>query len=149
MTNLSQTAVGEGAYLTLHYRLRSGEQEVVSTFGGTPATLQMGGGQLAPALEQCLLGLPEGAQQSFHLAPGAVFGERNPELVQRVTRAMLREHGGGEEFKEGDVVEFNAPNGGRFAGVVRECGEDDALFDFNHPLAGQPIDFEVHIIGVL
>ena len=149
MTNLSQSTVGEGAYLTLHYRLCSGEQEVVSTFGGTPATLQMGGGQLAPALEQCLLGLQEGVRESFHLAPGAVFGERNPELLQRVTHTMLREHGGGEDFKVGDVVEFAAPNGGRFAGVVRECGQSDALFDFNHPLAGQPIDFEVQIIGVL
>jgi FKBP-type peptidyl-prolyl cis-trans isomerase SlpA len=149
MTNLSQSEVGEGAYLTLHYRLKSGEQEVVSTFGGTPATLQMGAGQLAPALEQCLLGLEEGTQRSFQLAPGAVFGERNPELLQRVSKDMLREHGGGEDYNVGDVVEFAAPNGGRFAGVVRECGQNDALFDFNHPLAGQPIDFEVHIIGVL
>lgn len=149
MTNLSQSVVAEGAHLTLHYRLLSGDQEVVSTFGGTPATLQLGSGQLAPALEQCLLGLEEGAQKRFQLEPGAVFGQRNPELLQRVTRAMLREHGGGEEFAVGEVLEFAAPNGARFAGVVRECGEDDALFDFNHPLAGQPIDFEVHIIGVL
>ncbi len=149
MTNLSHSVIGEGAHLTLHYRLLSGEQEVVSTFGGTPATLQLGSGQLAPALEQCLIGLEEGTQQRFHLEPGAVFGQRNPELLQRVTRAMLREHGGGEDFTVGEVLEFAAPNGARFAGVVRECGENDALFDFNHPLAGQPIDFEVHIIGVL
>lgn len=121
----------------------------MSTFGGTPATLQLGSGQLAPALEQCLLGLEEGVRRSFHLEPGAVFGPRNPDLLQRVTRGMLREHGNGDEVAVGDVLEFSAPNGARFAGVVRECGENDALFDFNHPLAGQPIDFEVHIIGVL
>ena len=150
MTNLSQPTVQAGAYLTLHYRLSAGGREVVSTFEGTPATLQMGSGQLAQALEDCLIGLPEGAQQHFSLPPGQVFGERNPELIQRVSRAMLTRHAGaGEEFAVGDVVEFAAPEGGRFAGVVRELGEQDALFDFNHPLAGQAVEFDVKIIGIL
>ena len=50
----------------------------------------------------------------------------------------------------GDVVQFPPPDGqGRYAGVVRECGPDWLLFDFNHPLAGQPVTFEVQLIGVL
>jgi FKBP-type peptidyl-prolyl cis-trans isomerase SlpA len=47
------------------------------------------------------------------------------------------------------LVDFAAPGGGRFAGVLREMGEQDALFDFNHPLAGQHVKFEVRIIGVM
>ena len=38
---------------------------------------------------------------------------------------------------------------GAYAGVVREVGDESLLFDFNHPLAGQPVTFEVHLIGVL
>jgi FKBP-type peptidyl-prolyl cis-trans isomerase SlpA len=151
MENLTQPVVTPAAYLTLHYRLASQEgNDIVSTFDGTPATLQLGTGQLAPFLEECLLGLHEGAEQTFILTPEQSFGLRNPELLQRVSRATLRENSQlGEEYRLGDVVEFAAPGGGRFAGVLLEINEDDALFDFNHPLAGQMLRFDVRIIGIL
>ena len=150
MSTLSQSSISSGSYLTLHYRLTAGGSEIVSTFAGTPATLQVGGGQLAPFMEQCLLGLQDGAHRTFTFQPEEAFGARNPELLQRVTHGMLEQHSGdGETYAVGDVVEFAAPGGGRFAGVMRERGEQDALFDFNHPLAGQAIEFEVKIIGIL
>jgi FKBP-type peptidyl-prolyl cis-trans isomerase SlpA len=156
MSNLSQPAVsgitvsGE-AYLTLHYRLAAmDDTDIVSTFKDKPATLQLGMGQLAPFLEACLLGLPEGAHEIFDLAPEQAFGPRNPELVQRVSRATLDQNSQlGENYAIGDLVEFAAPGGGRFAGVLREINANNALFDFNHPLAGQPLKFEVKIIGIL
>lgn len=139
------------SYLTLHYRLASQDgNDIVSTFNGTPATLQMGSGQLAPFLEHLLLALPEGTEQTFTLSPEEGFGERNPDLVQRVSLDTLREKSQlGEEYRIGDLVEFNAPGGGKFAGVLLEMNDDSALFDFNHPLAGQTVTFEVRIIGVL
>ncbi|GAA4025267.1 peptidylprolyl isomerase [Actimicrobium antarcticum] len=151
MSNTPQPVVCDGAYLTLHYRLASQDgTEIVTTFNDNPATLQLGSGQLAPFLEQRLLGLPEGAHQTFDLLPDEAFGPRNPSLVQRVTRATLAENSQfGVEYAIGDVVEFNAPNGGRFAGVLREFSGDDTVFDFNHPLAGQSLKFEVRIIGIL
>ncbi|HEY4542687.1 MAG TPA: peptidylprolyl isomerase [Noviherbaspirillum sp.] len=143
--------VTESAYLTLHYRLAAPDgSDIVSTFNESPATLQMGTGQLAPFLEACLLGLPEGAHETFELAPEQAFGPRNPDLVQRVSRATLEENSEmGAEYVVGDLVEFNAPSGGRFAGVLRAIDADGALFDFNHPLAGQAVRFEVRIIGIL
>jgi FKBP-type peptidyl-prolyl cis-trans isomerase SlpA len=53
------------------------------------------------------------------------------------------------EYRVGDLVDFAAPGGGRFAGVLREIDDEGALFDFNHPLAGQNVRFEVKIIGIL
>lgn len=151
MSNLPHPVVAESAYLTLHYRLASmDDQDIVSTFKENPATLQLGSGQLAPFLESCLIGLPEGAHKVFELPPEQAFGPRNPELVQKVSRATLEENSApGEQYTIGDLVEFAAPGGGRFAGVLREMAEDGAIFDFNHPLAGQPVKFEVKIIGVL
>lgn len=147
----SQLVVTPSAYLTLHYRLASKEgANIVSTFEEKPATLQLGTGQLAPSLEACLLGLPEGAHEVFELAPDQAFGPRNPELIQRVSRETLSENSqAGEEYAVGDLVEFNAPSGGRFAGVLRSVDAEGAVFDFNHPLAGQPVVFEVKIIGIL
>ena len=151
MSTTPQLIVSEGAYLTLHYRLAAEDgTDIVTTFNDNPATLQLGSGQLAPFLEQQLIGLAEGAQHIFTLLPEEAFGPRNPELIQHVSRATLTEHAQyGEEYTVGEVVEFNAPGGGRFAGVLRELDGDDALFDFNHPLAGQTLTFEVRIIGIL
>jgi FKBP-type peptidyl-prolyl cis-trans isomerase SlpA len=151
MSKAIAPVVTEAAYLTLHYRLATVDgDDIVSTFKDNPATLTLGSGQLAPSLEACLLGLPEGAHQTFELPPEQAFGPRNPELIQRVSRATLKENSQlGEEYSIGDLVEFNAPGGGRFAGVLREIDAEGALFDFNHPLAGQPVKFEVKIIGIL
>lgn len=151
MSNSPQAVVAEGAFLTLHYRLSSSDgRDIVTTFKDTPATLQLGAGQLAPALEARLLGLAEGTHRVFELAPGEAFGPRNPELLQRVSLATLRQHSDpDEDYVIGDLVDFAAPGGGRFAGVLLEMGDKDALFDFNHPLAGQPVTFEVQIIGIL
>lgn len=151
MSDSTAPIVTESEYLTLHYRLASVDgANIVSTFGDTPATLQLGTGQLAAALESCLLGLSEGSHEFFELAPEQAFGPRNPDLLQRVSRATLRENSQlSEEYAVGDLVEFNAPGGGRFAGVLRSLDEEGALFDFNHPLAGQPLKFEVKIIGIL
>jgi len=135
----------------LHYRLASKDgSDIVSTFQDNPATLQLGTGQLAPFLEACLIGLPEGVHQTFELPAEKAFGPRNPELIQWVSRTTLDQNSQqGEQYAVGDVVEFAAPAGGRFAGVLREVNAEGGLFDFNHPLAGEAVKFEVKIIGIL
>lgn len=147
--------VQPGSFLTLHYRLAGPDGgDIVNTFHGKPATLSLGGGELSPGIEARLIGRREGEQFTVELDPGEAFGPRNPELVQRVSLALLREHGDPDQaYTVGDVVQFPAPQGGHsFTGIVRElapAGEDWAVFDFNHPLAGQKVIFEVRLIGVL
>ena len=151
MSNQQPAVVTKEAYLTLHYRLATLDgTDIVTTFNGNPATLMLGQNQLAPFLEARLLGLPEGTHSTFELGASEGFGERHPDLVRSVTRATLDENSvPGADYKIGDLVDFAAPGGGRFAGVLREMREDSALFDFNHPLAGQPLRFEVKLISVL
>jgi FKBP-type peptidyl-prolyl cis-trans isomerase SlpA len=143
--------VTEASYLTLHYRLASMDgTDIVTTFAGNPATLMLGQGQLAPSLEQVLLGLPEGTHKTFELCAEQGFGPRNPELIQAVSRATLEENSAPDAgYQIGDLVDFAAPGGGRFAGILRELRDESAIFDFNHPLAGQPLLFEVKLISVL
>lgn len=140
------------AHVTLHYRISLADSgaDVVSTFGGRPATLQLGIGQLAEPLEDCLRMVGEGESRCFDLEPERAFGPRNPDLLQWVARSMLDQHGGGAStYDPGDLVEFPTPDGGRFAGVLKELTDDSALFDFNHPLAGKRVRFEVQIIAIL
>ena len=141
-----------GSFLTLHYRLAGPDgADLVNTFDDRPATLSLGSGQLAPAIEARLIGLAEGERLSFELPAGAAFGQRNPELLQRVRRSLLEELSDPDaDYGVGDVVRFPTPDGqGSYAGVVRETAADWLLFDFNHPLAGQPVRFDVHLVGVL
>lgn len=142
------------SHVTLHYRLAAvvegTEREVVSTLGGRPATLQLGGGHLAAGLEARLLGLGEGDEAAFELGPAEAFGERSPDLVQAIARAAFDASAGpGDDFLPGDVVEFNRPDGGRVAGVLKERDDRRVIVDFNHPLAGMPMRFSVRVIGVL
>ena len=147
--------VQPGSFLTLHYRLAGPAGDVINTFEDKPATLTLGNSELSPALEQRLLGLAEGTRTTFELAQGEAFGERNPEMQQWVGRKLLNELGDPDDvYHVGEVVEFCAPDGmSTYAGVVVQVGNAESpealLIDFNHPLAGQPVTFEVHVIGVL
>lgn len=152
------------SFLTLHYRLAGPGGDIINTFEGKPATLSLGAGELSPAVEKRLLGLAEGTRATFEIPAGEAFGERNADMLQWVGRKLLREMGDPDEhYSVGDVVQFTTPDGlGQYAGAVQQVRRDDAadgapdagevsavLFDFNHPLAGQPVTFEVHVIGVL
>ena len=144
--------VQPGSFLTLHYRLCGPGGDIINTFRDKPATLSLGTGELSPAVERHLLGMEEGARAVFELAAGEACGERNTEMVQWVARSLLDKMGDpDEQYHVGDVVQFPTPDGlSQYAGAVRQLGEDGSvLFDFNHPLAGQPVTFEVHLIGVL
>ncbi|MBC7469465.1 MAG: FKBP-type peptidyl-prolyl cis-trans isomerase [Ramlibacter sp.] len=151
--------VQPGSFLTLHYRLAGPGGDIINTFNDKPATLSLGTGELSPAVEKRLVGLEEGVRTSFKVPAGEAFGDRNPEMVQWVARRLLNELGDpNEQYQVGDVVQFPTPDGlGSYAGAVQQVGKDgdgdgkaDAvLFDFNHPLAGHPVTFEVLLIGVL
>jgi FKBP-type peptidyl-prolyl cis-trans isomerase SlpA len=158
MTN-TPLSVQPGSFLTLHYRLGGPAGDIINTFQDKPATLSLGSGNLSAAMEQCLIGLPEGAHQTFELPAGTAFGEHNPAMQQWVAAKLLKELGDPNEvYHVGDVVQFPTPDGqASYAGVVVQVGQgadaagkDDALlFDFNHPLAGKPVTFEVQVIGIL
>ena len=149
------SSVEPGSFLTLHYRLGGPGGDIINTFGDKPATLSLGTGELSPAVEQCLLGLQEGSRAVFELPAGVAFGERKDDMLQWVARTLLDRLGDpAEAYRVGDVVQFPTPDGqGSYAGAVVRVGNGEnsaaVLFDFNHPLAGQAVAFEVHVIGIL
>lgn len=139
------------SHVTFHYRLSLPDGQIVlDTFFDKPATVQLGQGQFAPGLERCMLALAEGDEKEYTLGPEDSFGPRNPELIQLVSKHLLESHcDPSDPLEPGDLIEFPTPEGGRFAGVFKGWEADSALFDFNHPLAGQSLKFHVKIIGVL
>jgi FKBP-type peptidyl-prolyl cis-trans isomerase SlpA len=143
---MSDTAQPD-SLITLNYRVATGAgEELISTFDSTPAVLQLGSGELAPTLERCLIGVGVGERHVFMLEAEQAFGNHNPQLVQRIgltdlpPAAQPELHG---------LLEFASPAGAKFTGIVRELDADAVLVDFNHPLAGKQVRFEVELIGIL
>lgn len=141
------------SFLTLHYRLTlvPSEVDVVDTFDGKPATLQLGIGQLADPLERRLLGLAEGREEVFDLAPDEAYGERQASLLVRLSRSALSQATpqAVDGLAVGDPLEILAPDGKRVVGTVLAVDADTITLDFNHPLAGQAMRFAVRLIGIL
>ena len=153
---LLSAVIQEDSFVTLHYKVTvinidgKADHDFLSTFTEKPATLQLGAGQLASFLERKLLGLAQGSHHIFDFPAGVAYGEHNPELLQQVARKLFDpESRADRDFKPGDIIEFSAPGKGSYAGVLKELNTTGALFDFNHPLAGHRIRFEVKVIGVL
>lgn len=132
--------------VTLHYRITlDNGQPLISTFEGTPATLQLGNGELLPSLEKLLTGLASDSEQVFELQAEQAFGAWREELVERVQRRHIPE----QHVEPMSIMEFTAPDGSRYSGLVREIDDESALIDFNHPLAGKSIRFEVRVVGIM
>ena len=119
--------VQPGSFLTLHYRLGGPAGDIINTFNDKPATLSLGTGELSPAVEQCLIGMAEGARAVFELPAGAAFGERQDAMQQWVARKLLDQLGDpAETYRVGDVVQFPTPDGqGSYAGAVVRVGNPD------------------------
>ncbi|MDR1662649.1 MAG: FKBP-type peptidyl-prolyl cis-trans isomerase [Azoarcus sp.] len=141
---MTQTVAAD-SLVTLHYRIAlPNGQPLLSTFEATPATLKLGAGEMLPAIERLIVGLPIGDRHVFELAAEDAFGPHRPELIERVRR----EHMPSREIEAMSIMEFVAPDGSRYSGLVHEIDAESALIDFNHPLAGKPIRLEVEIIGI-
>lgn len=143
-----QTGVAWGDTLTLRYaiRLRNGT-EIVSNFSEPEAdTLTLGDGTLVQTLEQWLIGLKPGERHVFLLDPWQAFGSQNEELIQTLAQEDMPAR---MEIAIDQLVEFSLPNGQTLPGRILEISPEGIKVDFNHPLAGCPIEFEVEIVSAL
>lgn len=133
--------------VTLHYRITLEEGTVAdSTFeDGEPITFSIGDGTLLPVVEQRLMGMQAGQQAEFILEPDQGFGYPDSENLHRLPL---------DDFTEqtlpapGIIISFNTPMGDDVPGMILEVEDGQVLVDFNHPLAGHNLRFEVEIESV-
>lgn len=138
--------IGEGKRVTLHFSVSLMDGSVVDTTKEKdPATFNVGDGNLLPGFEQSLFGLKAGDKRSIYLQAEQAFGEPNEKNVQHMQRSRFSDM----ELEEGLVLSFADPNGGELPGVVKKITEELVVIDFNHPLAGSDLTFDVEIINVV
>lgn len=133
-----------GTKVTLHFALVLEDGDVIdSNFETAPATFTVGDGNLLPGFESTLIGLENGDERAFTIPPEEAFGQHNPQNVQRVDRSNFDQ----QELEVGAMFSFQ--NGdGELPGVIIEFEDEEILVDFNHPLAGKNIIFQVKIMDI-
>ena len=143
MTDLT---VGPGTRVTLHFSLALDDGTVVdSTFDREPAVFDVGDGSLLPGYEQALFGLRGGEESRFEMKPEHGFGQHNPTNIQQLPRA---DFDAGLALEPGLVLSFADASRAELPGVVVAVDDDTVTVDFNHPLAGRDITFQVSIVAV-
>jgi len=137
--------IGEAMEVTLHFSIMlAAGDEVDSTRRGKPAVFVVGDGNLLPGFEAALFGMTAGDAAQLEIPARDAFGERVEGNVQRLPRSRFPN---ADELEEGLIVSFAAPDG-ELPGVVCQLWDESVEVDFNHPLAGRDLIFDVSILKV-
>jgi FKBP-type peptidyl-prolyl cis-trans isomerase SlpA len=134
-----------GDLVTLHYRLVCNGEEIANTFISQPETFRLGQGDIDVRLEAMLLDLQVDDHKTYELEAGAAFGSHDANLVHNLTR---EEFAADATLTPGHEVEFILPNQQILHGIIHNVDDDAVEVDFNHPLAGLPVVFEVKILAI-
>jgi len=141
-----EITVSEGTKVTLHFSITLASGELIdSTFDQEPATFTVGDGNLLAGFEEVVMGLSAGSKEVFTISPEKGFGQHNPSNLQTIKRDQF---GDDITLEKGLVLSFADAQKAELPGVVAEFTDKEVVVDFNHPLAGKEVLFEVDIIKV-
>ncbi len=137
--------IGPGTKVKLTFTLSLESGDVIDTTGDKPAEFAVGDGKLLPGFENALFGMKAGDAKTLKLEPEAAFGIPNEENLQRIKRSSFQSN---MALTEGLMMSFSDAQNTELPGVIVSIDEQYVEVDFNHPLAGKVILFEVSIQGV-
>jgi FKBP-type peptidyl-prolyl cis-trans isomerase SlpA len=139
------TRIGDASQVALHFSvsLENGVELDNTRVREEPVSLTIGDGNLLEGFEKALLGLRAGDRRTVHLPPEDAFGPWNPDNVQTFDTVKFAERPVIDQ-----MVEFEDKGKNTLAGVVKSVNDDITEIDFNHPLAGRNVVFEVEIVRV-
>ncbi|MGC9967307.1 MAG: peptidylprolyl isomerase [Syntrophobacteraceae bacterium] len=138
--------IENGACVKLCYTVTP-EDEVVfdKTQKCKPLEIRVGEGQLLQGVESELIGMGLNEKKSFILGPDEAYGERNEELERTLDRSSLQLT---FDPYPGQVIVFHTMEGQELPALVKSVDDEMIVADFNHPLAGRYLAFEVEVAGI-
>ncbi len=139
---MNNVPVGPGTRVTLIFTLALSTGDVIDATGDKPATFEVGDGSLLPGFESAMYGMKAGDSAELPITAEKGFGLPNEENVHMMKRALFEVS---QDLEEGLVVSFADGDGGERPGVVSRLFDELIEVDFNHPLAGQDLLFDVQI----
>jgi FKBP-type peptidyl-prolyl cis-trans isomerase SlyD len=137
-------AIQTNQIVSIEYEVRDGETVVDSNVGGLPLVFMFGKGQIIPGLENGITNMAIGEKAEVLVKPEDAYGEHNPEAKQEVPKDQFT----GIELEIGMSLYGQGENGETVQVVVQEIGEESVIIDFNHPLAGKELLFNVTINNI-
>lgn len=108
--------------------------------------LHLGQGEIHPNLESALVGLPEGESSRLILLASEAFGMPDEDAIQFLPRSRFPAD---IDLQEKQIISFELPSGQEIPGKILQINADSVQVDFNHPLAGHHISFELEILAIL
>ncbi len=143
---MKELPIDQKTRVTLNFALKFSDGSVIdSTFDKAPASLEIGDENLPENFEAYLMGMKAGETGSFEVPPEKGFGQHNPSNVQTFKR---HEFSADMVVEKGVMISFADARQSELPGVISRVEGDEVEVDFNHPLAGRTLTFEVEIIDV-
>ncbi len=139
--------VENGNTVSVHYRgtLNDGTEFDSSHSRGEPLTFQVGAGQMINGFDAALPGMAVGEIKNITLTPDQAYGESNPEAITDVPKTAFPE---GFNFQVDAMVQGQNDMGQPVVGTINEVKENDVTIDFNHPMAGKDLNFEIELVSI-
>jgi len=138
--------VANGNTVSVHYRgtLNDGAEFDSSRQRGETLTFLVGSGQMIAGFDAAVLGMTIDEIKNISISPEEAYGELNPKAVQEISKESFPPE---FEFVIGATVQGQGPNGPVLAKIISEQ-EEIAILDFNHPLAGETLNFEIEMVNI-
>ena len=141
----SPMTVSNGKQVTLEYTMKLDDQSVVDTnVGQEPLKLTQGKHEVIPGLEKALEGMAPGEKKKVTVAPTEAYGTVDPKAFQEVDRKMVPV----DAQKVGAQLEGTTTDGRKVFPRISEVKSETVVLDFNHPLAGKTLHFDVKVLDV-
>tara|TARA_B100000700_G_C15060844_1_gene865693 strand:- start:443 stop:901 length:459 start_codon:yes stop_codon:yes gene_type:complete len=138
--------VENGNTVSVHYRgtLDDGMEFDNSYDREMPLEFQVGEGRVIGGFDSALLGMQVGEVKNVTIEPDNAYGPIDEQAVATVPRTQFPEE---MEFAVGGVVQAQNETG-TFRGVISSFTDEEAVIDFNHPLAGKTLNFEIELVDI-
>lgn len=141
----SKPTVSEGKTVKVHYTLTVDGQVVDSSNGREPLQFKVGDHKVIPGFEKAVTGMKAGEKKSFQLNPEEAYGPENPKAFQDVPKKQLPPN---ITPKKGMTLSTTSKDGRRINVMIHEVKKDVVVINFNHPLAGKTLHFEIEVMEI-
>jgi len=146
MADIEALSIGPGCAVSMNFKLTLPDGTVAdASEEGEPLSFVMGDGTLIEGLEMMLYGMKVGEKECLSIDPRDAFGFPDEENMHSMPRSEFPKD---LPLEPGTVIAFATPNGQEVPGTIKEVTGDTVMVDFNHPLAGFEVMFDVEILTI-
>jgi FKBP-type peptidyl-prolyl cis-trans isomerase SlyD len=141
----AETEISQGKQVSIEYTLTLEDKSVVdSNVDAEPLSFVLGSHEVIPGLENALEGMKVGESKKITVKPEDAYGLVNKDAVSEVKKEQVPQ----DALKVGAVLQGQSPDGKVILTRVVEIKAETVLLDYNHPLAGKTLYFDVKILDV-